>query len=308
MRILALLITLSLLTGCTGVVLPPAPSPSPTSTLTPTPLPPPTVTQTPLPYALQPVVDAGLRFLEAQYNPDYGLLQESPDIGARRYFLANDALLAAYVFELYGREELASRLRATLSRYGVKGNGFIEAAWGEVVRWPPLHFEDPGTLVEERGDDQIMTIRHEGPGYFYDWSAYSNLACMASVNEYNLGQMEAARRLYEIEMSTFDGRGFADEAYYRRGHVYETLGVAWCLHAGALLQLPVNEKALSILLDQQGHETGGFHTHYNANESRLADPNVETTALALLALHTLQQGPPQRVRLGFPANSGPPSP
>lgn len=262
--------------------------------MSPAPPPPPLPlpTPTPLPYDLQPAIDAGLRFLETQYNPDYGLLQESPEIGAHRYFLANDALLAAHVFELVDQEEMAGTLRETLAGYGVQGNGFIEVAWGEIVRWPPLHFEDPGTLVEERGDDQIMTIRHEGPGYFYDWSAYSNLACMAVINEYNGGHLEAARRLYEIEMSTFDGRGFADEAYYRRSQVYETLGVAWCLYAGALLQLPVNERVLLAMLDQQNPQNGGFHTHYNANESRLADPNVETTSLALLALYTLQYGPP----------------
>ncbi|MEZ4638783.1 MAG: hypothetical protein R2856_28100 [Caldilineaceae bacterium] len=50
------------------------------------------------------------------------------------------------------------------------------------------------------------------------------------------------------------------------------------------MQVPVHEGVLSVLLEQQDPTTGGFHTHYRADESRLADPNVETTSLALLAL------------------------
>ncbi len=293
MRTLALIVSLVLLTACTGVVLSPPPTPVPTPT--------------PLPYALQPAIDAGLRFLEAQYNPQYGLLQESPTIGAHRYFLANDALLAAYALELYGRADLANTLRSTLSTYGIDGNQFVEVAWGEVIAWPPRHFEDPGTLLEERGSDQILTVQHAGPGYFLDWSGFSNLACMAAVNETNKDNMAAARWLYDLQVTTFDGYGWPDLAYHNRNGVYETIGLTWCLYAGALLGTP-DERILLAMLNQQNPENGGFHTHYQPDRPRLADPNVETTALALLALHALQHGPPQRIRLGLPANSGPPSP
>ena len=266
------------LSACTAVQPSPPPSPLPAAT--------PVSVSTPVP-GLQPAIDAGLSFLNAQYNRDLGLLQESPNIGAQRYFITNDNALAAYIFEQTGQDDLAINVREVMARYGPSTNNFIEAAWGEVIPWPPKHFEDPGSLITNVGEDEILTIRHEGTGYFYDWSAYSNLACMAAVNEYNQGYIESARRLYEIQMSTFDGRGFADKAFYDRGDVYETLGVAWCVYAGALLKVPVYETALSVLLEQQDLATGGFHTHYRAAESRLADPNVETTSLAPLALLTL---------------------
>jgi len=265
------------LSACTAVQ-PSPPSPLPAAT--------PVSVSTPVP-GLQPAIDAGLSFLNAQYNRDLGLLQESPNIGAQRYFITNDNALAAYIFEQTGQDDLAINVREVMARYGPSTNNFIEAAWGGVIPWPPKHFEDPGSLITTIGEDEILTIRHEGTGYFYDWSAYANLACMAAVNEYNQGFIESARRLYEIQMSTFDGRGFADKAFYDRGDVYETLGVAWCVYAGALLKAPVHETALSVLLEQQDPATGGFHTHYRAAESRLADPNVETTSLALLALLTL---------------------
>jgi hypothetical protein len=256
----------------------------------------------------QAAIDKALHFLEGQYNPTYGLLQESPNIGAHRYFIANDALLAAYAFELYyHNEDMVRALRDTASRYGEDGNNFIDAAWGEVISWPPLHFEDPGTLIEEHGQDQIMTIKHLGPGYFFDWSGYSNLACMASVNEHNKGNLEVARWLYDIQVATFDGHGWQDIAYYARDGHYETIGLTWCLYAGAILG-KYDERILLAMLDQQNPQSGGFHTHYRADAPRLADPNVETTALALLALHVLQIGSaPSQVELVFP-KAGPPSP
>ena len=271
-----------LLTACTAVAAAP--------TITPVPTPAPAWIG-----ELEPHAQDGLRFLKGQYNGELGLLQESPTIRPNNYFLANDALLAAHVFDLYGEEALAADLRETLAAYNIEGNNFIEVAWGKPVPWPPKHFEDPGTLVETVGEDQILTIRHDRPGYFYDWSAYSNLACMAAVNEYNQGYLESARRLYQIQMSTFDGHGFPDKAYEDRDHVYETLGVAWCAYAGALLGTP-DKQLVDVLLAQQGAH-GGFHTHYRADAPQLADPNVEATSVALLALYTVQHGPPKRLGL-----------
>lgn len=272
---LSLLLFPLILVACTSMS--PAVAPA-------TPVPP-----TPVPNLDAPIAD-GLRFLRGQYNPAYALLQESPDIGRHRYFLANDALLAAQVFHLFGEEALAAALEETLARYGVDGNGFVEAAWGVPIPWPPQLFEDPGSLVETRDEDMILTIRHEGPGYFSDWSGYSNLAFMAVHNELNLGNEQAARRLYEIETSTFDGRGFPDLAYQARDGVYETLGLAWGLYAAARLHVfgPVEQQILDRLLAQQDPEDGGFHTHFRPDADRLADPNVETTSVALLALAALQ--------------------
>lgn len=272
------------LTACTAVTA--APSITPVPTPTPAWL-----------AALVPISENGVRFLKGQYNPDVGLLQESPNIRPNNYFLANDALLAREVFRQYGEEELTAALQDTLAKYNIDGNAFIEAAWGTPIPWPPKHFEDPGTLITSVGDAQIMTIRHDGPGYFYDWSAYSNLACMASVNEYNQGYLESARRLYDMQVSTFDGHGFPDLAYHSRDGAYETLGVAWCVYAGALLKIH-NRQLIDVLLEQQDPGTGGFHTHYQADTPRLADPNVETTSVALLALYTVQNGPPRRLGLG----------
>ena len=280
----------------------PAPSTFVLPTLAPQPPP-----STPISGLNVPIAD-GLRFLKGQYNPAYGLLQESPNIGKHRYYLTNDNALAAYVFEQFGEDEMASILRASLDRYGYDSNGFVEVAWGEVIVWPPLHHKD--VVVEKKGTGECDFLNSEesGPladcvlqethtpdlGFFYDWSSFSNLHCMGAVNEYNKGNLPVARWLYETELSTFDGVGWADEAWRQRDGVYETIGPVWCLYAGALLGEPVNEVLLSILLAQQNVETGGFHTHYRRDAFQLTDPNVETTSLALLALYTLQH--PKSIR------------
>ena len=194
-----------LLAGCTY-----------TPTVTPTPVPPPT----PIPGLDAPIAD-GLRFLKGQYNPVYGLLQESPNIGRHRYYLTNDNALAAYLFEQFGEDEMAAILRASLERYGYDSNGFVEVAWGEVIVWPPLHHKD--FVVEQKGPGECDFLNEEesGPladcvlqethtpdlGFFYDWSSFSNLHCIGAVNEYNSGNLAVARWLYETELSTFDGIG-----------------------------------------------------------------------------------------------------
>ncbi len=280
----SLVLLLCFLTACTMPSLPPKP-----------------VARPPLP-DLQPAIDGGLAFLRSQYKADYGLLQESPNIGQHRYYLTNDNALAAYVFDLYGDNDLAETLRANLDRYGYRANGFIEVAWGETIVWPPLHHKD--VVVEQFGEGEcdFLNTEEAGPlvdcvlqethtpdlGFFYDWSSFSNLHCMGAVNEYNRGNRTVAQWLYETELSTFDGHGWADEAWLRRKGVYETIGLTWCLYAGALLD-QVDLRVLNQLLAQQGTH-GGFHTHYRAGEAQLTDPNVETTSMALLALWTLQHG------------------
>ena len=244
-----------------------------------------TIPATPTPERpnVQPAIDSALAFLQAQYNPTYKLLQESPDIGKHRYYITNDNVLAARVFTLYGIE-------IDIDLRNQPDNNFIDIALGYSILWPPYHHAD--VVIEQHGEDQILYETHNGPGYFSDWSGFSNLACMAVVNEFNASHLETARSLYQYQLNKFDGLGWPDLAYQRRDGVYETLGLAWCLYAGALLEQPSVE-VMGMLLAQQGTH-GGFHTHYRAEANQLADPNIETTSMAIIALRTVQQGPPTR--------------
>ncbi len=263
---------------------------------------------------LPPDLQRGVDFLVGQYNPAVGLLRESvPEAGLtptqtrcitgtsessglpyyHKHYLTNDNALAAYALETVGAElSLAAGLRAGLQAYGYDHNGFIEVAWGQTIPWPPYHHEDK--IAAQIGLDYVLRETHEvtetasGPDpylcYFYDWSAYANLAFMAALNEYNQGHHESALRLYTIEMNKFDGVGWRDKAYWDRGGVYETIGPAWALYVGATIGAAVDDRLVTILRKMQDAASGGFHTHYRAVDMPEAYPNVETTSLAILGL------------------------
>jgi len=61
--------------------------------------------------------------------------------------------------------------------------------------------------------------------------------------------------------------------------------LAYAVYTAGLLDLPPDPRVLASLLVRQDPQTGDFHTHFTADQPRLADPNVEITSVALLALH-----------------------
>ncbi len=245
---------------------------------------PPAGRTTPDPVEIRQASTRAIGFLKSQYNPALGLLRESPVIGYRNHYLTNDNALAVGVLELYGESDMAARLRASLGRYDYQGNGLVEVALGKSIPWPPNHHVD--ITVTMLGEDLILQETHPASaGYFYDWSAFSNLAFMGALNELRLGYPQSARRLYAIQMSTFDGLGWQDKAYWDRGGIYETIGLAWAALVGAEMG-EFDPRVLEGLLRRQG-PSGGFHTHFTAAEPRRADPNVETTCLALLAFRAM---------------------
>jgi hypothetical protein len=227
----------------------------------------------------------GVAFLASLYDPQVGLLRESPVYSRTSYYLNTNAL-AAYTFETLGVEqELTAHLRSTLKRYGYTGNGFTELAEGRPIRWPPYHGID--RVVDQVGEARILRETHDGPGYFADWQQYSNLAFMEAFNLSVRGFKADARQHYQAEMARFDGAGWPDLAYTKRSGVYETLGLAWGVYAGARIGMPVDENVLRSLLLKQNPSTGGFHTHYRLATDQLADANVETTCIALLGLRAI---------------------
>ncbi|MBX3002120.1 MAG: hypothetical protein KF893_26585, partial [Caldilineaceae bacterium] len=232
----------------------------------------------------------GIDFLRSQYWAEFGLLQESPDIGGMRIYWTNDNLLAAHTLAVLGIDDLAAQIHEQLAAYAsdldalglaADRNNFIEVAWGEAIPWPPYRHRDvvvksfgeqpcdffDGEEGAQEDKDQVSPClfyeTHLGPGRFYDWSSYANLACMGVINEWTLGNAESARRLFEMKMTDFDGYGFGDAVYWQdRPTFYETLGLAWCLYAAALIDAPVDQRLLDALLRQQNERSGGFHTHY----------------------------------------------
>jgi hypothetical protein len=85
-------------------------------------------------------------------------------------------------------------------------------------------------------------------------------------------------------MRLWDGRGFLDRVA-RKGNKYAVYKIALALLAAGKLKVQpaVKEALVERLLKQQGKD-GGFVTDYGAEGKPLGRANVETTALAVLAL------------------------
>ena len=97
---------------------------------TPTALPPaatPVVLPTPSPAILQ-AIDRGKTFLQAQYDPAVGLLEESPILGAGNFYLTEDNALAAHALRMLGMAELAGAIQEKFREYGHTANGFTSNA------------------------------------------------------------------------------------------------------------------------------------------------------------------------------------
>ena len=258
----------------------------------------------PMPLNVASAEERMVGFLVSQYDSAVGLLEESPVIGAGKYYLNNCNYLSPMVLAAHGEKQMADEIGAVKRKYGFTGNGFIEVVSGTIVTWPPNHHCDievdqveGNVVLQEYHDRQLCQAHGFYGGYFADWEQYANLTFMGVVNLANQGNKKAARDLFNRHIAGFNGLGFKDLAYYNRAvpeyeveGVYETLGVAWALYAGSLIDAfssksmrATGDQLVKVLLGNQG-SSGGVHTHYVQRNDPRADPNVETTSMTILAL------------------------
>ena len=222
-------------------------------------------------------IELGLDFLHTQYNPDLGLLRESPVVAPNRHWLATDNQLATYALRAVG-DALADEVALALAEYdatfGATRHGVIEALDGAPIAWPPhahTHRElRPGVWHEERITGAPM----------HDWADYADLALYGALEAWNRGDAAEAHSRYAAALTLFDGIGFDDAAADTH---YATYKLALALLVARRLDEPDRPDLLAALLAKQD-ETGGFVTLYNRQGAPEGDANTETTAYALLAL------------------------
>ncbi len=169
----------------------------------------------------------------------------------------------------------------------------IEVLDGQIIDWPP-YVATPHRLSAKN----VWVEEHPTTGnQFDDWPTYADLRSYRALGLFNEGKRLQARLLYIGLIIDFkrNGKGFEDAVYAAsvkegEGH-YETYKLALALIAGHRLGFPVNRQILAALLAQQA-DSGGFVTHYNEEGEARGDTNVETTALALLALTEVSRADP----------------
>lgn len=228
----------------------------------------------------QQAAKRGRDFLAGLLDPELGLLPEFS--GAKTYWLSHDNYLAAKVLAT-SHPEISRTLTASLQREGMaKTDGKTEMFFGPVQGVLPFrhfHLADVRRIGEKLIRTEVATDRpNEG------WQSYADLLFLGSIAESN---PTAARQHWEKAMKLWDGRGFADVVFPER-KIYATYKLALGILAARRLMPPQNVPAAMIerLLALQA-DSGGWITDYNAEGKRIGLANVETSALAILALEAL---------------------
>jgi hypothetical protein len=240
----------------------------------------------PAPKALEAASAKGRRFLSDLLDPTLDLLPEYR--GAKVYWLYHDNYLAA---KALARTDpaLSKKITAAIKDYGVKESGKIEILFGEASK--PLPFRRYRLVDVRRVGDKLVRTERVGEEVFKGWEEYADLLFLAAVAsaETDPGQ---ARRHFEQGMRLWDGVGFRDRVA-KPAEKYAVYKVALGLLVAARLKVrPAEQGALvDRLLKQQGQD-GGWVTDYDEKGRPLGAANVETTALAVLALDAVTTDSP----------------
>ena len=218
----------------------------------------------------------GRAFLAGLFDPDLNLLPEFP--GARVYWLYHDNYLAAKVLAPT-HPDLARKITAAIRAHGIEHSGKIEIVFGEADHPLPFrHYElrDVAQINGARIRTEIVTDRPNA-----EWREYADLLFLAALAEPAAAE---ARRHFDAALAMWDGLGFRDRVVTANPK-YATYKLALALIAARHLAQtpPVLPDIRARLLAAQA-DTGGWLTDYRADARIISLANVETTALAILAL------------------------
>jgi hypothetical protein len=241
---------------------------------------------------LQTAASKGRRFLTGLLDPALDLLPEYR--GSAVYWLYHDNYLAA---KALARTDpgLARKITAAIRSYGVEESGKIEIPFGEARK--PLPFRHYRLVDVKRVGGKLIRTEVAGDEVFRGWEEYADLLYLAALASAETGP-EQGRRYFEQGMRLWDGVGFRDRVARKSGK-YAVYKVALALLAAAKLKVrPAEQGALVGRLLQQQGEDGGWVTDYDEKGRPLGRANVETTALAVVALDPVAaDAPVQRFKI-----------
>jgi len=226
-------------------------------------------------------IKRGESFLTNLFDAPLQLLPEFP--GSSTYWLFHDNYLAAHLLAR-ARPDLARRLRSSLSRFGVRKSGKIEILFGEARQ--PLPFRTYVLTNIALVDGKAIRTELVTTNILNGWRDYANLLLLASLAQAG-SERANAHENFEKAVAMWDGEGFMDAATRSSG-VYATYKLALYLIANDRLKIgaPHRDEVMTRLLAMQSSD-GGWITDYKDGKP-VGLANVETTCLALLALHALR--------------------
>jgi len=219
-------------------------------------------------------------FLLNQFNPDLGLVRESPDSSIdHTYWLLSDNLLAFLALRDYYPDR-AKIINASLTKYGYFCNGIHEALIGRQVTIP--FGTSRVVTIAERSGYTIKTEIRDGE-VMNDWIDYADLLCYASVSEWNVGHGQMAKNYFFRALDMWNGVGLFDKPTRLDGF-YSTYKLALLLYTSRLIEESIAYRLeLERILWSFQREDGGVRSHYLGNLTSKREANAETASLILIA-------------------------
>jgi len=236
-------------------------------------------------------------FLLAGYDPNIGLVRESPHDNPNLYWLYSDNYLASLALEK-AQPNIADNITQSIASYQAICQIGDSAKWkvlsGQVVDEAVFAMNvNLSNCTKIDGNEVRSEVTNTNPAiYMNDWQDYADLLLLASINEFNLGNSSEAQNLFAKAQDMFDGTGFQDKAYTNQD--YSTYKLALYLIAAEKLgiAIPAKTEIVDRILSLQDNDLtssgyGGVYTDYDSNGEKLlgSDTNTETTSLVLLALN-----------------------
>ncbi len=219
-------------------------------------------------------------FLLNQFNPDVGLLRESPDSSIRStYWLLSDNLLASLALCHYYSDK-AKIINATLMKYGYLRNGIHEVLFGGTIRMP---VETPEAITVANTTAYTIKTEIRKGKVMDDWIDYADLLCYASVSEWNAGHKEMAKNYFFRALDMWNGIGLFDKPTRLDGF-YSTYKLALLLYTSRLIEESISYRwDLERILWSFQREDGGVRSHYLGDLTSTREANTETASLILIA-------------------------
>lgn len=217
-----------------------------------------------------------VKFLMGQYDSSLGLLEESPNVGAGRFFVHADAHLAGLDTSWYDH------------CYDLRPNPHWTVLRGEVV---PEEVFSYG--VEEKELDPaygVFSIVDRPDDVWNDWQQYADRVLLAAVNARQADNRARETELTSIAHAMWDGQCLRDKPYYK---YLETDGRVTCetYKTALYYHLTGDRAALDKVLGLQernpaSENFGGIYTHYGEDGKPFpwTDVNSETTSVVLLII------------------------
>lgn len=264
------------------------------------------------------ILEEALGYIVRSFNPEVGLVYETPDCDNKTYWVYSDNYLVQLALSHYGmQDESIADLLNTIR------NASIEWTKNQSVilnQYQILNCSAFSLPISNASNIEIGRINgayinctiNNGTGVL-SAEDYADIAFLEAIAYQNIGQSENAIQAYQCGIAKWDGTGFTDNAYNStRG--YDTFKLALYICASKTLNQYFDICAYNNLLSCQigtgasGLENrGGFATYYTENNKTNNQTNTETTALAILAL-TYEPEPTETPQLPTPTPNITPTP